>query len=122
MKLKKNNKSLIEKIVSFPTDKVFSLANSISNIFSELNYKSPSLICGGKNINELFLSENNLESNKNENKLLEVKDQKALTEEKKIENKFPNETFEEIQYENIKNQYKFYVEQKKFINNLEKII
>ena len=56
--LKDNNKSLIEKILSFPIDKVFSLANSISNIFSDknkINYKSPSLICDGKNINELFL-------------------------------------------------------------------
>jgi hypothetical protein len=61
-----------------------------------------SLINNRKNINELFLSENNLEPNKNENKLLEVKDKKALTEEKKIENKFPNETFEEIQNENIR--------------------
>ncbi len=31
--LKNNNKSLIEKILSFPIDKVFSLANS--NIFSD---------------------------------------------------------------------------------------
>ena len=61
-----------------------------------------SLINNRKNINELFLSENNLEPNKNENKLLEVKDKKALKEEKKIENKFPNETFEEIQNENIR--------------------
>ena len=54
---KNNNKSLIAKIVSFR-------ANVISNIFSDnnkINYKSPSLICGGKNINELILSENNLE-------------------------------------------------------------
>lgn len=61
-----------------------------------------SLIYNRKNINELLLNENNLEQNKNKNKLLEVKDKKALTEEKKIENKFPNETFEEIQNENIR--------------------
>ena len=61
-----------------------------------------SLIYNRKNINELLLNENNLEQNKNKNKLLEVKDKKILTEEKKIENKFPNETFEEIQNENIR--------------------
>ena len=31
--LNDNNKSLIEKVVTFPIDKVFSLANSISNIY-----------------------------------------------------------------------------------------
>ena len=117
-----NNKSLIEKVVTFPIDKVFSLANSISNIFSDKNkivYESPSLNYDGK-YNNQFLTENNLEPNKKVNKSEEIKFKTNLSQEKTIDKKIPFESFEEIQYKNFKNQYDFYKEQKKFINNLQK--
>lgn len=38
-----------------------------------------SLIYNRKNINELLLNENNLEQNKNKNKLLEVKDKNTFS-------------------------------------------
>ena len=38
-----------------------------------------SLIYNRKNINELLLNENNLEQNKNKNKLLEIKDKNTFS-------------------------------------------
>ena len=120
--LNENNESFIEKVVKFPIDTVFSLANTITNIFSEKPkniYDSPSLSFDDK-YKIHFLTENNLEPNKNKHKIQPTIFQKPFSQEKKKNNKIPLETFEEIQYKNIKNQYDFYIEQKKFINNLQK--
>ena len=112
--LNENDESFIEKVVKFPIDTVFSIANTITNIFSEKPkniYDSPSLSCDDK-YNIQYLTENNLEPNKKKQTMQPIMFKKLFSQEKKIDNKVPLETFEEIQYKNIKNQFDFYNEQK----------
>ena len=83
--LNENNESFIEKVVKFPIDTVFSLANTITNIFSEKPkniYDSPSLSFDDK-YKIHFLTENNLEPNKKKQTMQPIMFKKLFSKEKK---------------------------------------